>query len=138
MPPPPALGELPLPPPESGRYDNWSKEQLNLEMTRLEDSKPSLGLPIVLLSVGGFVALTGVYVASVYLLLITGLFVIVPGIALMVWGAILLAQRISERRLIGQQVNDIQFRLEHSDHPGAMPPPPSVRAATPALLLARF
>ena len=132
--PPPPPADLPLPPPESGRYDNWSKEQLRLELTRLENLKPSLGLPIVLLSVGGFVALTGLYVASTYL--IAGLFLVVPGIAVMVWGAILLAQRIPERRIVGEQVNDIEFRLDHFEHPYGVPP--SVRAATPTVLLAQF
>ena len=134
--PPPPL-DLPLPPPESGRYDNWPREQLRFELNRLENLKPSLGLPIVLLSVGGFVALIGIYyVGSFYLL--AGLFLLVPGVALIMLGAILLAQRIPERRAFGEQVNDIQFRLDHFEHPTGAPPPPSVRAATPTVLLAQF
>lgn len=137
-PPPLPPADLPLPPPESGRYDNWSKAQLQLELTRLENLKPSLGLPIVLLSAGGFVALVGLYVASTYL--IAGLFILIPGVAVLVWGAILLAQRIPERRILGEQINDIQFRLDHFDHPFGVPPPPppSVRAPTPTVLLAQF
>ena len=128
---------LPLPPPESRRYDNWSKEQLRLELTRLENLRPSLGLPIVSLSLGGFVALIGLYVVSVFL--VAGLFLIVAGVGGVVWGAILLAQAIPERRMLGEQINDIEFRLEHFDRPfGVPPPPPSVRATTPTLLLAQF
>lgn len=148
-PPPPLEGAPPMP---GNAYDSWSLEQLQRESMRLNSMKPSLAGPIVLLSVGGgialvlglpftFYGLAAVGLGFGYGLLAVGLVFLLPGIAMAIGGGIWLASRISERRDYDHQLEDIDLRIRSR----SMPPPatgaPAVDLFRPApaqVVLARF
>jgi len=135
---PPFPEALP-PPPSGGRYDGWSRQMLTVELARLDDLRPSLAMPIVLLSVGGTVALLGVTLALVSL--IPGLVALIAGAGCVVIGAILLFERVPERRRANIEIEEIEALLERSPSQPSYPqpsnvPPPQVQGPTPSLLLA--
>lgn len=154
-PPPPPLESAPpsavnLAP--SGSYNGWSVEQLRAESRRLNDNRPSIVGPIILIAVGaglgvfigapftygGIVALGAGYGAGV---LIFGLAVLLPAIAMAVIGGIWLGARISERNEIGQQIDEIERRIPNAgqgNQPAGVPAVEQYRPATPMMELARF
>lgn len=131
-PPPP-----PLPPPE-GRYDGWSHDQLRTELRRLNDLRPSLGAPIVLICIGSTLAVIGLTFAGAAMFVAAVVF-LVPGAALVVLGAMMLNWRIRERRELDPEIEIIEEQLQR---PGpAFEAPRSVDSVLPMrpqLVLARF
>ncbi len=137
--PPPAPYGPPLEAPIGGRYAGWSTPQLNVELDRLERMRPSLGLPITLMAIGGGVALVGLYGFAYAVWL--GLALTLPGVGLAVLGVIFLVGRLSERREIGHDIDDVKDALRLRETPQQQPqavPPMSVQRETPSLLLAQF
>ncbi len=120
------------------KYDGWTAEQLRVELTRLENDKPSLALPIVLLSAGGVATLIGLWVLSVSLT--AALIFILPGVGLIIWGVIVLTQRLAIRRQMNADIETLNSLLERpsNDFQPPLPPPPSVRGAMPSVLIASF
>ncbi len=160
-PPPPPLEQAPPSAPPSaanlvptGSYDGWSVEQLRAESRRLNDNKPSIAGPIVLLAVGaglgvfigapftyaGIVALAAGYGSG---LLIFGLAVLLPAIAMAVIGGIWLGARLSERHAVGEQIDEIERRIPNApggggNQPAGVPSVEQYRPVGPMMELARF
>ncbi len=149
----------PPPPPPSvspnmgvgGNYEGWSLEQLQRESRRLNDLRPSLVGPIVLLAVGAGITvflgvpflLSGVsilYATGVAGFLIAGLVFAVPGVAMIVIGSIWLSSRIAERREAGEQIDEIEMRIRnYREAPSSgVPQVEQYRPAPTQLVLARF
>lgn len=138
--PPPSL-ELPPMNPEA------TPEALRDEIRRLEALKPSLGLPITLLAVGGAVSLNGLGVMLLGVvgppLFIFGVVVVALGMPLIAIGAVMLVNRIAERRQYNEEIELRQTQLRQlgprQPLPPASPfPPPQVRGPEAPLRLAVF
>ncbi len=160
-PPPPPLEQAPPSPPPSaanlvptGNYDGWSVEQLRAESRRLSDNRPSIVGPIVLLAVGAglgfFIGAPFTYLGVAYFLagygvgaLVFGLAVLLPAIAMIIVGCIWLGARISERRAIGEQIDEIERRIPNAPGGGGNQPAgvrsvEQYRPVGPMMELARF
>lgn len=128
--------------------DSMTREQLSAELRRLEESRPGLGGPIALLSVGvvlvvpgaifgflGFALIAaevgmkaGAGTAVGYLLLAGGGVFVLVGVILAVVGLIKLITRIGARRAHGNEIDAVHQRLEAIDNP----PQPVVDDPAPA------
>lgn len=122
-------------------------EQLRAEIRELESLKPSLGLPITLLVIGGIVAVNGLGVVVLGIistpLLLVGLVITGIGVPLLILGAVLLSNRIAERKQYNEEIELRENRLRQYERMGpqspASPwPPPQVRGPEAPLLLATF
>ncbi len=155
-PPPPPPPEMAPPSAANlaprGNYEGWSVEQLRAESRRLNDSRPSIGAPIALLAVGaglgvfigapftyaGILVLAGGYGVGV---LIFGLAVLLPGIAMAVIGGVWLGARLTERHAIDEQIDDIERRIPQAgggNAPMGVPQVEQYRPTTQLIELARF
>ena len=121
--------------------EQMTREQLQLEYTRLDHEKPGLGGSIAITAVGGallvasipflyiavFGLLNGVssgYILAAYIFLVFGAALAITGGVLLAVGLVKLFQRIGERRAYTQRMEDINARLESLDRTGSPPPPP--------------
>jgi hypothetical protein len=132
------------PPPLPQRADEsppamLSKSQLKAQYDELENSKPGLAGGIVLLAVGGVVALNGLVVMlyGIFLpsLFIAGLVIVGVGLPLAAVGIWLLLTRIAERRAIDAELENLQLQIDRAEAPNF------VSALTPpqrGVVLARF
>ncbi len=114
--------------------DAMTREQLAVELRRLDESRPSLVGPIVLMSVGAVLTFPGIGVFLVgvadlssssivpYLLVGFGAIMITVGAILLLIGTIKLATRFGARRAHAEEVDEVQKRIDAIDQ--AMPPPP--------------
>jgi hypothetical protein len=158
------LAEYDVPPPN---YNGWTREQLQHEYNRLEESRPSLVGPIVMLSIG--VVLTppgayflaagigtlfyalgagGSYAAGAFMItaiiyMVVGLVLLVPGVVLLIMGAVKLPGAIRGRSAINEQMDDVRSRINSNEGAPAAPPPPPPAAQnfmrmTPEFVLAEF
>ena len=130
-----AQADMPPPPPGApDPYAGWTRGQLQMEYDRLDGTKPSIVGPIVLLAVGGgltivgaSIILTGIGWGYFLVNLIVGSVFLVPGIILLIVGAIMLPGRLAERRAIGDRQDAIKARIDYAPpdgQPGYGPPPP--------------
>ncbi len=133
---PPPLPIRPDEPPPA----TLSKSQLKAQIDALEDSKPGLAGGIVLVAVGGTVAINGLFLLLFGALsptfLIAGLVIVGIGLPLAVVGIWLLVTKIAERRAIDVELENLQQQLDRPEAPGffrVTAPPPSS-----GVLLARF
>lgn len=137
------------PPPIPAAEPIVSFTQFDDQVAELEESKPSIVPPIILLVGGGLVAIGGAYVSALGLVLlifgtpavlVIGLAVLAVGVGLLVTGGVLLGTRLRQRRAIDVQIRAL--RDANTDLP-QMPdlppmPPPSVSGPLPTLELASF
>jgi hypothetical protein len=137
---PPALTLPPMNP-------EATPEQLRAEIRELEDLKPSLGLPITLLVVGGAVAVNGLALSLFGFLstsfLYVGIVFTCIGAPMLIIGAVLLSNRIAERRQYNEEIELRETRLRLLERTGPRSPdspfpPPQVRGPESPLLLATF
>ena len=148
-PPPPLEGAPPMP--QGNAYDSWSLEQLQRESMRLNSMRPSLAGPIILMSVGGGIALVlglpftfyGIAAGGLGFgvgLLAVGLVFLLPGIAMAIGGGIWLASRIGERREYDEQIEEVELRIQNRQlQPVTGPSNVDLYAPAPTqLVLARF
>ncbi|MBS1151946.1 MAG: hypothetical protein H6Q89_3644 [Myxococcaceae bacterium] len=134
--------------------DSMTREQLAVELRRLDDTRPGLGGPIAMLSVGVVLAVPGVALGILGLSLVAveagmkagagtavgylvmaggGVFVLV-GTILLIVGVVKLIKRIGARREHTEEVNQIQQRLDTLDQqPAPLPGPPPVPPPAPEL-----
>lgn len=130
-----AQADMPPPPPGApDPYAGWTRGQLQMEYDRLDNTKPSIVGPIVMLSVGGALTIIGATTVfygigwSYFVVnLIVGSIFLVPGIILVIIGAVMLPARLAERRSIGEKQDAIKARIDYAPpdgQPGYGPPPP--------------
>lgn len=126
-------------------------EQLQAELSALRRMRPSLGLPVTLVSVGGSSGLLGVLYLAISLamgsfaqttpFLALGLVFLGVGLPLAILGGWFLYHRLGDRTRIDAEVRSLTTQLRQLQAPPGGPPPgavPVVTVAPPALLLARF
>lgn len=121
--------------------DAMSREQLAVELRRLEENKPSLVGPIVLLSVGGALAIPGVYILltglsslgyyssgfEAFLAVVfvgVGVAFLTAGVILAIVGGIKLATRLVGRGKHLEEVEEVRKRIDALDQTIPVPPPP--------------
>jgi hypothetical protein len=149
-------------PGEQPSFAGWTRAQLEAEVRRLEDLRPSMGGPITFMAIGaavlvvdfvafffaGFIALlsnTGFPPGATIGISIAALI----GAGLLVIGSILLRGIMKERSEYGRQIDLVKAALEAMSPtpiepppnvPPAMPIPPQVMLSAPwiAVTLARF
>ncbi len=118
-------------------FEQLSREQLIAELRRLDETRPGLGGPIALLSVGVALIIPGVGVtiggiigliaskAGVSMGVATGISAVVMGvgvimvavgIVLTIVGAISLGARIRTRSINGKQMDEVRRRLDALDN----------------------
>ncbi len=137
-----ALAQSPPPLPQRSVEDPpvqvRSLSQLKADYAALEDSKPGLAGGIVLLAIGGTIAVNGLFallfgsLSSTFL--IVGLVFAGIGLPLALVGVWLLVTRIAERRAIDAELEGIQRQIDRPEAPGFF------RVMTPhsGILLASF
>ena len=148
IPPPPPGGELAAPMPAR------SLQELRAEYQRLEEGRPGIVGPIVMLAIGVPCLIVGI--AFLYTFLIYGAFdlawlpVLFLGIAFGVVGLILgivggvkLGRNIRDRGQIGREMEDIKRQIDALESAPPPPPPPSSverqgPVPTPGYVLAEF
>lgn len=122
-----------------------STEQLRQDLRALDGLKPSLGLPITLLVIGGIVAINGLgfllfaaFGPPFLILAVATLGVSAPFLILGGW---LLSTRIAERKRFNEEIELREGELQRRG-PGAPPtystPPPQVMGPAPSMPLAVF
>lgn len=133
-------GEQPTveaPPPEP--YVGWTRGQLELELLRLEDLRPSLGLPIALLASGAAIAVIDfvVFFFAGFLALVGGTGLPVPvtagivvaaliAVGMIVIGAILISRTVQDRKQLGVQIDLVRAAIDKLRAPAdPVPPAPS-------------
>lgn len=126
---PPPAGEMMAPMPARSLQD------LRAEYQRLDESRPGLAGPIVMLAIGvpclavgaGLLYTFLVYSVSVYTIpiLIIGLALIAVGLVLGIVGGVKLGRNIRERNDIGRQMEDIKRQIDALESAPPPPPPPS-------------
>ncbi len=126
--------------------DAMTREQLAVELRRLDNTVPSLVGPIVLLSVGGVLCVPGAALmiygittageaSSVailgYFVATLGVAVLTVGVVLALIGGIKLATRSGSRRKHAEDTNEVRMKIDEMDQivppppgPDMMPPPP--------------
>ncbi len=153
--------------PMPAQYAGWSRRQLDAELERLDNLRPSLGGPIALM-VSGVVLAAG----DVVVLLFAGLFTLVGrnridtgliigmsivgviAAGLIIVGGILLGRITSERNVVGREMDLVKAAIDAlvplpTPAPGPNAPPPVPPATAPyplqvmaplsiAVTLARF
>jgi uncharacterized membrane protein len=133
-----AQADLPPPVPRGYEYTGWTRGQLQQEYDRLDASKPGLGSPISLLIIGGglttlgvglfFYALASLSSAGYAVVFFLGAAcALIPGVILLIIGAVSLPARIRERNEIGAKQDLIRARMDTAPPdgpPGFGPPPP--------------
>ena len=127
--------------------DTMTREQLAAELRRLDDTKPSIGGPIVLLSIGAGLSIPGAYFlisglstaafnsgtftqAAGYILAGFGGVLLTAGLILVIVGAILLPMRLSKRTAHAEETEQIRRKMDTMDQ-GAPPPPPGPEEMVP-------
>ena len=149
-------------PGEQPTYDTWTRGQLETEIRRLEDLRPSLGGPITMLAIGAAIGVVDLVIflfGGLIVLLSNGRFdtgliigmslfgVIAAG--LLIIGGILVRGVASERSGYNRQIDTVKAVLERltpvpveppANVPPAMPFPQQVQGTPPfiAVTLARF
>lgn len=128
-------------------------EQLQAELVALRRLRPSLGLPITLLSVGGGSGLLGVLYLAIGLatgsfaqttpFLVLGLVFLGVGLPLAILGGWFLYHRLGDRTRIDAELRSLTTQLRQLQSAPAGPPPPPgavpvVTVAPPELVVARF
>jgi hypothetical protein len=123
-----AIGQAP----QTLSFDSMTVDQLERERSRLNDSMPGVGLPLVLIIVGGASQLLGLYsvLFGVDLLinpLTSGLLLLAVGVAVCVVGIIIMVNRMAERGEISAKIAKIDDYLNRAPQysPQAPPPPPA-------------
>ena len=133
---------------ERPSIDAMTREQLAVELRRLDDTRPSLVGPIVLLGVGAALAIPGAvlvitglpYLAFRAEALVGALFIfgggilLTVGVVLALIGGIKLAVRVGARSRHAEETDEVRKRIDTMDQtvpppppgpaPDAMPPPP--------------
>lgn len=125
--------------------DQMTRAQMETEVRRVEAERPSLAMPIVLLSVGVGAAVTGIVLAetgylswlsanalfsrggrglqtSEAILLGVGAVALVVGVVLIIVGAVKLKHRINERRSYGEKLDELHQRIDQGGTPQVPPP----------------
>jgi hypothetical protein len=127
--PPPAGGEMMAPMPARSLQD------LRADYQRLEESRPGLAGPIVMLAIGVPCLAVGaalLYTFALYSFSVAFLPVFVISVALVVVGIVLaiiggvrLGRTIRDRGSIGRQMEDVKRQIEALESAPPPPPPPS-------------
>lgn len=149
--PPPAgeVGAIPMP--------ARSLQDLRAEYQRLDESRPGLAGPIVMLAIGvpAFVIGFAIFYSFVlydlifgglssvfYLGFIIGIPLLVVGLVLAIVGGVRLGRTIRERSSIGQQMEEVKKQIEALESAPPPPPPPSSvqneLGPRPAFVMATF
>lgn len=152
-------------PGEQPAYEGWSKQQLKLELDRLDETRPGIGLPVTMIAVGA--AIGGVDAIVVFFGGLIALFgggglpitftvaaivFAVGAVGLIVTGIVFLRAAQAERREQDTQVEAVREGLKRFEAPKVpagpapiVPPPasfpgPQVQLSSPwfAVTLARF
>jgi hypothetical protein len=120
--------------------DQMTRDQQVNELRRIEENRPSLVGPIVLLSIGGALLIEGVYnlfsglytvglggtiyATAGYIVLGIGAISITVGVILGVIGLVKLLGRLSARREAASQIDELHRRIDSAPPVGIPPPPP--------------
>lgn len=124
--------------------DSMSLQQLQAERSRIEDSRRSLVVPIVLLSIGAAAVITGSILVYTYnlALILVGAGLYVAGGVLIVVGAIVLISAIVSNAKSGTRLRRVEERINsfnappppmgNPGQPGDVPPPPPPPMPAPA------
>lgn len=141
--------------PAASPLDGMTRDQLRVELLRLQDSRPGLGAGIALLAVGAALLIpgavvtivgAGLLVASLATRVSMGIGIVVGavvlgvgvimagvGVVLLIVGGITLATKIRARTLNGREQDEVRRRLDNLDNNGFPPPqavPPEVPQAS--------
>ena len=105
-----------------------TQQQLQIELERLQSSRPGLAAPIIQISVGGVAVIGGLGLlnagaAIVFsrpallatFLLTGGAVLLLGGVVLALAGIVKIGRLLAERRVIGVQVEEIEKRLDTLD-----------------------
>ena len=129
-------GRIQLVEDHSRALDAMNKDQLAAELFELQNAKPSLVGPIVLLSIGGglslfslyFFGLTGLGTYGEAFAIAGGAVFLIPGVVLIIIGGILLAVRLARISSWRADVADLERRVDAAERsqpqPELAPPPP--------------
>ena len=132
---PPPAGEM-VPPPLPAR----SLQELRAEYQRLDEGRPGIGGPIVMLAIGVPCIVVGIavfYLLGVYELLYNfnqlwwvvglpvGVILFAAGLVLTIVGGVRLGRNIRERNTVTQQMEDIKRQIDALESAPPPPPPPS-------------
>jgi hypothetical protein len=133
-----------LPGEQPTAYDGWTKAQLEAEVERLEDLRPSKVGPVIMVITG---AVVGGFDLAVFLLggflvtivggsfdtgTIAGMSVFgVIAVGLLIVGGILLKRISAERSEYDRQIAEVTAAIERLVTPAPMEPPPNVPPAMP-------
>ena len=132
-------------------FEQMTRDQLAAELKRLDDERPSLGMPIGLLVAGAALIIPGIGVTAVGVIgliasargavmglltasaILTGVgFVMVTvGIILAIVGGVTLGVRIKGRHLNGNEADELRRRLEALDNGQPLPVPMPAPAPAP-------
>ncbi|MBS1149282.1 MAG: hypothetical protein H6Q89_980 [Myxococcaceae bacterium] len=132
-------------------FDQMSREQLRAELRRLDETRPSLGGPIAMLSVALALIIPGIPMTAIGVTglvasargavvgwtlasgILTGVgFVIVTaGIILAIVGGVTLGVRLKARSESGRAADEVRRRLEALDPGQPLPVPPAEAPAPP-------
>lgn len=145
--------------PRAASLETMTEDQLVARLVELKATRPSIVGPIVMLSVGGVLAVPGFYFLAITLEVvgktaatmnglaavfgavagvIFGVFTVVfllPAAILITIGAIMLPLRLSEWRAMGDEQDAIERRLRQVGPPDLAPPPPPPPPPTQANLV---
>lgn len=140
---------------EDAPVEPMTRGQLELEVQRLEATKPSLGAPIALTAVGGGLLLggggvalggladliilgtRGTYALVGYIFLGFGAALAVTGGVLLAVGLVKLFHRLGERGVISQRIDEVNARLEALERQSP-PPDAGFFRLQPDVVLATF
>lgn len=139
--------------PASANLDAMTREQLGVELQRLQDARPGLGAPIALLAVGVPLIIGGGVTTVVGIaLLITSIATRLPsmglglvaativlgvgvvmfgvGVVLAIVGGVTLGAKLRARTLNGREQDEVRRRLDTFEFPAPQPVPPEVPQAS--------
>lgn len=137
------------PPPEAlPSYAGWTRGQLRAEYERLGEKRPSLGMPIALMSSGGGALTLAAYIllgmlssgingVDVPLLVIVGV-IATASAGTIVIGGIVLSRLLPERKIYGAQMEEVDRLIKESNELSPqrddriyVPPPPPIIGPPP-------
>ena len=123
--------------------DAMTREQLAAELRRLEDTRPSLVGPIVLLSVGAVLAIPGAALIAIgvgnlggtsfveVLMIAGGAMLTITGVVLVLVGGIMLAVRLVRRGGHAADVDEVRMRIDVLDQTLPTPAAPATELVPP-------
>ena len=130
-------------PAQQPTFDGWTREQLETELRRLDETRPSLAGPVTLMAVGGAVGVIDlvVFLFGGFIVTVTntrfdtGIIIgmslaAVIAAGLLIVGGILLRGISKDRSEVGRQMDLVKEAIERLT-PTRVEPPPNVPPAMP-------